>query len=294
MCALAEKDDKVCAITAAMTEGTGLSKFAEEYPNRFFDVSIAEEHATAMAAGIAAGGGKPVFAVYSTFLQRAYDMLIHDVAIEGHHVVFGVDRAGLVGQDGETHHGLFDVGFLTTVPKMTVFAPASFAELRDMMNTAVNELTGPAAVRYPRGGEGQYTDGGCEAVKLVRDGMDVTVVTYGITVNDALEAARILESRGISAAVVKLGVIAPLETDELVPHVSKTGKVVFVEEAAENGCVGQAVMSGLMEKGIFVKAQLLNTGSDFITHGSVGLLRKKCGIDAESIADAAERMSKNG
>lgn len=294
MCALAEKDDKVCAITAAMTEGTGLSNFAAKYPDRFFDVSIAEEHATAMAAGIAAGGGKPVFAVYSTFLQRAYDMLIHDVAIEGHHVVFGVDRAGLVGQDGETHHGLFDAGFLATVPKMTVFAPASFEELRDMMSAAVNDLTGPVAVRYPRGGEGQYKDGGCDAVKLIKDGTDVTIVTYGITVNDALAAAQILESRGISAAVVKLGVIAPLNTDKLIPHVSKTGKVIMVEETAENGCVGQAVMSKLMEKGVFVKARLLNTGNGFVTHGSVDILRKKCGIDADSIADAAERMIKNG
>ncbi|MBQ8831738.1 MAG: 1-deoxy-D-xylulose-5-phosphate synthase [Oscillospiraceae bacterium] len=294
MCALAEKDDKVCAITAAMTEGTGLSDFAAKYPERFFDVSIAEEHASAMAAGIAAGGGKPVFAVYSTFLQRAYDMLIHDVAIEGHHVVFGVDRAGLVGQDGETHHGLFDVGFLTTVPKMTVFAPASFAELRDMLGAAVNDHTGPAAVRYPRGGEGQYTDGGCEAVKLIKDGTDVTIITYGITVNDALEAARLLENRGVSAAVVKLGIIAPLSVDELVPYVSNTGKVIFVEEAMENGCVGQAVLSALMEKGVFVRAHLMNTGKDFVTHGSVALLRKLCGIDAESIADAAERMDKNG
>ena len=294
MCDMAEKDSALCAITAAMTEGTGLSEFASKYPERFFDVSIAEEHAAAMAAGIAAGGGKPVFAVYSTFLQRAYDMLIHDVAIEGHHVVFGVDRAGLVGQDGETHHGLFDVGFLSTVPKMTVFAPASFAELRDMMNKAVNDLTGPAAVRYPRGGEGVYKDGGCDAVKLVKDGADVTIVTYGITVNDALEAAEILEKKGISASVVKLGVIAPVNMDELLPFVSKTGKVIIVEENAESGCVGKAILSALMEKGVFVKAQLLNTGKDFVTHGSVGVLRKLCGIDANSIADAAERMSENG
>ena len=294
MCDLAEKDEKVCAITAAMTEGTGLSEFAEKYPKRFFDVSIAEEHASAMAAGIAAGGGTPVFAVYSTFLQRAYDMLIHDIAIEGHHVVFGVDRAGLVGQDGETHHGLFDVGFLSTVPKMTVFAPASFQELRDMMNAAVNDLTGPAAVRYPRGGEGQYTDGGCDAVRLLKDGTDVTIITYGITVNDALKAAADLEGKGISAAVVKLGVIAPLNTDEIIPYVTKTGKVIVVEETSENGCVGQAVMSKLMENGVFAKAKLLNAGDDFVTHGSVDKLRSLCGIDAKSIVDAAERMCENG
>lgn len=294
MCALAEKNEKVCAITAAMTEGTGLSDFAQRYPDRFFDVSIAEEHASAMAAGIAAGGGTPVFAVYSTFLQRAYDMLIHDIAIEGHHVVFGVDRAGLVGQDGETHHGLFDVGFLSTVPKMTVFAPASFAELCDMMNAAVNEISGPAAVRYPRGGEGKYKEGGCDAVKLLKDGTDVTIITYGMTVNDALEAADILDSRGVSAAVVKLGMLAPLSVDEIVPYAAKTGKVIIVEETAESSCIGHAVMSKLMEKGVFVKAQLMNTGNDFITHGSVGLLREKCGIDAISIADTAERMSKNG
>ena len=294
MCDLAEKDEKVCAITAAMTEGTGLAEFAEKYPNRFYDVSITEGHAAAMAAGIAAKGGKPVFAVYSTFLQRSYDMLIHDVAIEGHHVVFGVDRAGLVGQDGETHHGLFDVGFLSTVPKMAVLSPASFAELRDMTEFAVNKLTGPVAVRYPRGGEGQYTEGGCDAVKLLKDGADITIITYGINVNDALEAAKMLESKGISAAVVKLGVIVPLNIDEIIPYISKTGKVIIVEETAENGCVGQAVLSKLMEKGVFAKAKLLNAGKDFVTHGKVEQLKKLCNIDSESIADAAERMCENG
>ena len=294
MCELAEKDDKVCAITAAMTEGTGLDGFAEKYPDRFFDVSIAEGHASAMAAGIAAGGGKPVFAVYSTFLQRAYDMLMHDVAISGHHVVFGVDRAGLVGQDGETHHGLFDVSYLTSVPKMKVFSPASFAELKDMLSFAVNECTGPVAVRYPRGGEGIYKDGGTESVKLLKDGTDVTLITYGITVNDVLEAARLLENRGVSAAVVKLGVIAPLDMDKLIPYARKTGKIVVVEETAEMGCIGQQILSGLMQKDVFVKSHLMNTGKDFVTHGSVGLLRKLCGIDAEGIANAAERMSEIG
>lgn len=294
MCALAEKDDKVCAITAAMTEGTGLGEFSKKYPERFFDVSIAEGHASAMAAGIAAGGGKPVFAVYSTFLQRAYDMLIHDVAIEGHHVVFGVDRAGLVGQDGETHHGLFDIGFLSTVPKMTVFCPSSFAELRDMLEYAVEYCNGPVSVRYPRGGEGQYREGGTQAVKLVKDGTDIMILTYGMTVNDAIEAANILEEKGISAGVLKLGVVAPLDIEKVISHVTKTGRLIVVEETAENGCVGQQILSGLMEKGVFVKTQLLNTGKDFVTHGSVDFLRKECGIDAHSIADTAERMVRNG
>ena len=154
---LAERDRRICAITAAMPGGTGLDGFAQRYPERFFDVGIAEGCAVSMAAGMAKEGAVPVFAVYSTFLQRSYDMLIHDVALDGLHVVLGVDRAGLVGEDGETHHGLFDVAFLSTVPGMTVLAPANFAELRAMLFRAVEEYTGPVAVRYPRGGQGSYT-----------------------------------------------------------------------------------------------------------------------------------------
>ena len=172
MVQLAQADGRVCAITAAMTGGTGLETFAREFPDRFFDVGIAEGCAVSMAAGMAKEGAVPVFAVYSTFLQRSYDMLLHDVALQGLHVVLGVDRAGLVGEDGETHQGLFDVAYLNSVPGMTVLAPASFAELDEMLKRAVLRLTGPVAVRYPRGGEGAYTAcAGEEPATLLRSGV---------------------------------------------------------------------------------------------------------------------------
>ena len=172
---LAGQDRRVCAVTAAMTGGTGLERFAQAFPDRFFDVGIAEGAAVSMAAGMAKQGALPVFAVYSTFLQRSYDMLLHDVAIDNLHVVLGVDRAGLVGDDGETHHGLFDVAYLDTVPNMTVLAPASFAELEVMLNRALFHLSGPVAVRYPRGGEGAYLgSGGEEPAEILRRGSDIT------------------------------------------------------------------------------------------------------------------------
>ena len=159
LCAMAERDKKIVAITAAMASGTGLDQFARRFPGRFVDTGIAEGHATAFAAGMAKQGMTPVFAVYSSFLQRGFDMLIHDVSLQGLHVVFGVDRAGIVGSDGETHHGIFDLSYLGTVPGMQILCPASFAELREQMEMAISEMQGPVALRYPRGGEGEYKDG---------------------------------------------------------------------------------------------------------------------------------------
>ena len=200
--ALAQEDPSVCAITAAMESGTGLTPFAKAHPERFFDVGIAEGHAVAMAAGMAKQGMRPVFAVYSSFLQRGYDMLIHDVSLDGLHVVFGIDRAGLVGADGETHHGCFDALYLPQVPGMTVYCPANFAELRRMLRRALYETDGPAAVRYPRGGEGAYYTGcGSDALAdCLREGTDCTVLSYGVLVNHALEAARRLEAENTWAA----------------------------------------------------------------------------------------------
>lgn len=186
---LAQKDDRICAVTAAMVDGTGLTEFAHALPKRFFDVGIAEGHGVAMCAGMAQQGMVPVFAVYSSFLQRGYDMLLHDVALNHLHVVLGVDRAGLVGADGETHHGCFDPMYLSQVPGMTVLCPASFAELRRMLHRAVEEIDGPVAVRYPRGGQGRYReDGGDGAFACLREGEDATILTYGILVNQALDA----------------------------------------------------------------------------------------------------------
>ena len=207
LCALAEEDRRICAITAAMRDGTGLGEFSRRFPTRYFDVGIAEGHATAMAAGMAKQGLVPVFAVYSTFLQRSYDMLIHDVAIQGLHVVFAVDRAGLVGEDGETHHGVLDVAFLDTVPGMTVLCPSSFSELKTMLAYAIKEVCGPVALRYPRGGEGLYAaDSGTEPAVLLRQGGDITLVGYGVMINEVIRCAELLQQHGISAEIVKLNI----------------------------------------------------------------------------------------
>ena len=189
----AAEDSRICAITAAMADGTGLAPFAREFPDRFFDVAIAEGHGVAMAAGLAKQGMIPVFAVYSSFLQRGYDQLIHDVSLQQLHVVLGVDRAGLVGADGETHHGCFDALFLSEIPGFTVLCPASFAELRRMVRQALFEISGPVAVRYPRGGEGAYQEDRSQGViARLREGADAAILTYGVLVNQALAAADLL------------------------------------------------------------------------------------------------------
>lgn len=286
--ALGETNGKVFAITAAMTQGTGLKDFAARFPQRFFDVGIAEEHAVAMAAGMAGQGAVPVVAVYSSFLQRAYDMLIHDVSLQNQHVVLCVDRAGLVGRDGETHHGVFDVNYLCSVPNMTVLCPASFAELREMLSLAVNELSGPVAIRYPRGGEGEYTeDRSREAAGVLREGTDLTVVAYGTMVNEALAAARTLADAGISAEVIRLGLIRPLDPTAVLESVLKTGALLTAEEVCAAGSVGGRLAAALEKYGVFARVKTLDLGSGIVQHGSVSELRARCGIDAAGITAAA-------
>lgn len=277
----AKEDARVCAITAAMQHGTGLGGFAKMFPERFFDVGIAEEHAVSMAAGLAKQGLIPVVAVYSTFLQRAYDMLLHDVALLHLHVVFAVDRAGLVGEDGETHHGAFDPGFLTQIPGMRVYAPANFAELRQMLREAVFTCKGPAAVRYPRGGEGQYT--ACTSSPLIETGSDCTVVTYGTTVNDVLTAAARCREDGWSPEILKLPTLTPLDIEAVAASVKKTGTLVMVEECAEQACIAPRVFSALSERGLQFSCAHRSLGRRFMTHGSVSQLRALAGIDADGI-----------
>lgn len=289
---LAASDEKLCAITAAMESGTGLTGFAWRYPERFFDVGIAEGHAAAMSAGLAKQGMYPVFAVYSSFLQRAYDMLIHDIALQQLHVVLAVDRAGLVGRDGETHHGVFDVNYLCSVPGMTVLCPASFGELRGMLRLAVEELTGPVAVRYPRGGEGawkgEYVG---TAPRVLRAGTDVTIVAYGTMVNQALEAAETLAQRGISAEVVKLGCIRPLDAALVLASVEKTGTLVTAEEVCAAGSVGSRLAAEIARAGITARIRLLDLGDGIVPQGSVEELRHLRGIDSGAIAAAAEEIA---
>ena len=284
---LAEFDHRLCAITASMAAGTGLEGFALRYPERFFDVGIAEGHAVAMAAGMASRGAIPVFAVYSTFLQRSFDMLLHDVAISGLHVVFAVDRAGLVPGDGETHQGVFDVAYLRGVPGMTVLCPASFAELRDMFRYAVEDVPGPVAVRFPRGGEGAYADGGADAVRTLREGEDFTLVTYGINVNTALEAAETLRREGISVEIIKLGCISTVDIGAIARSTAKTGRLLVLEECSARGSVGECIAASLAEmRAVPESVILMNTGDAFAPCGDVERLRELCGIDALSVCGA--------
>ena len=288
LCTCAAEDSRVCAVTAAMADGTGLTPFAKEFPERFFDVAIAEGHAVAMSAGLAKQGMIPVFAVYASFLQRGYDQLIHDVALQGLHVVLGVDRAGLVGADGETHHGCFDALFLSEIPGFTVLCPASFAELRRMLRRALFEIGGPVAVRYPRGGEGDYrADRSDGPLAELRPGTDATILTYGILVNQALAAADLLEQHGVSARVVKLNQIAPLDFDLLAPALAGTDTLVVAEDAFGAGCVGQRAAAILAEGGAAVRHLILrNLGKTFQPEGTVPQLQHRAGIDAEGIARA--------
>lgn len=285
---LAGQDRRVCAITAAMTSGTGLEKFAQKYPDRFFDVGIAEGCALSMAAGMAKQGAIPVFGVYSTFLQRSYDMLLHDAAIDNLHVVLGVDRAGLVGEDGETHHGVFDVAYLDSVPNMTVLAPASFAELERMLERAVFRLSGPVAVRYPRGGEGQYIGtSGEEPACLLRPGEDITLVSYGVEINEVVQAAQLLEEKGVSAEIIKLNQLTPLDPELVCQSVKKTGALLVAEDQAAQGCVGQRLAARLELAGVSAKTALVNCGQGFVPHGGVALLKKELFLDGAGIAQKA-------
>lgn len=287
---LAAEDDKIVAITAAMTDGTGLGGFAKTYPERFFDVGIAEGHAVTMAAGMAKQGLKPVFAVYSSFLQRGFDMMIHDVSLDALPVVFCVDRAGLVGADGETHQGAFDVAYLSLVPGMKIFAPANYAELRSALRTAL-DCNCPAALRYPRGCEGAFTEDTMDrAAVTLRSGGDVTVVTYGTLVNEALAAAERLAEKGISAEVIKLNCLDMPDYDMICESVGKTGGILCAEESALNGCVGVRILAKLTAEGIECKSRLLTLGSGIVEHGSVQQLREKLQLDAGGIAAAAEEM----
>lgn len=292
---LAQQEPRICAVTAAMETGTGLEPFAKQFPKRFFDVGIAEEHAVAMCGGMAKQGMIPVFAVYSTFLQRSFDNLIHDIALQQLHVVFCVDRAGLVGEDGETHQGIFDLSMLSTVPGMTVFAPASFAELRSMLRKAIFEVPGPVAVRYPRGGEnGYHEDHSDEVVTVLQEGRDITLVSYGTLIGETLRAAEQLAQAGISPEVIKVNRVVQLDSTLISASVQKTGRILICEETTEPNSVGQFIASELAVSGCCCKVKLLNAGSGFVTHGSIKQLRALLGIDAAHIAAAAQEVIAHG
>lgn len=287
---LAEKDPRIVAITAAMPQGTGLDVFAQVYPKRFFDVGIAEQHAVTFAAGLAAEGYRPVVAVYSTFLQRAYDQIVHDVCLQKLPVIFAMDRGGLVGEDGPTHHGVFDLAYLRHIPNMVVMAPKDENELRHMLKTAVLHQ-GPIALRYPRGqGVGVPLEAELHSLpigvaELLREGDDVTLVAVGAMVMEALAAAEILAREGIEATVINARFVKPLDVHLIGQWASKTPLLVTVEENVRQGGFGSAVLEALNEEGLLPRSVLrLGIPDAFIPHGHLKRLRRELGLDAEGIA----------
>ena len=282
-------NNKLCAITAAMPGGTGLLDFKKTYPKRLFDVGIAEEHAVSMAGGLAKQGMVPVVAIYSTFLQRAYDMLMQDVALQSLHVVFAVDRAGLVGEDGETHHGVFDVGYLRQIPGMTVLAPGSCCELREMLKWAVNTHKGPVAIRYPRGTDvgyiGSAWSSNVDTVCCHRDGRDGAILIYGTMLQTALDAADILKTKGIHVSVIRLMTLNPLPITSLSAHLRNIKTALVLEEVCSGSGICRDLAWELQKINSDCRVYGLDLGKNFVTHGTVSQLRAHCGIDADGIAD---------
>jgi len=284
---IAQKDDRVVAISAAMPHGTGLEKFSKEFPDRFFDVGIAEQHAVTFAAGLARNGIKPVVALYSSFLQRAYDQVIHDVAIQNLHVVFAIDRAGIVGEDGETHQGIYDVSFLSHMPNMTILAPCDYNEFRLMLRYAVKEHNGPIAIRYPRGS-------GCEKLfdappvrfgkaVLLREGNDVTIATIGNKVETALKVADMLQDMDISSDVIYSRFIKPIDENLLIKSAIKTRRVITIEDNAIAGGFGNRVLETMNQKGINIKTKMYGYPDKFIPHGSKNELNNIYRLDENAI-----------
>ncbi|MCR5090194.1 MAG: 1-deoxy-D-xylulose-5-phosphate synthase [Oscillospiraceae bacterium] len=291
MCRLAAENRRVTAITAAMGLGTGLETYAKQFPHRYFDTGIAEGHATSLAAGMAKEGLLPVFAVYSTFLQRGFDMMIHDVSLQKLHVVFCLDRAGIVGGDGETHHGIFDISYLRTVPGMKILAPASFQELPAMLGYAVNEMEGPVAVRYPRGGECGYSGFAPGKETVLREGSDLTMVAYGTMIGEVLRAAEMLTAKGLQPEVIKLSELDGEEFPQVMQSLKKTGKLLAAEEVCAAGCIGEVLTAAAAREAIPVSARLLNLGCGILPQGKRELLMRDWGIDADGIVRAAEELN---
>lgn len=293
MLELAKEEPKLCAITAAMPSGTGLLNFKKTYPERTFDVGIAEEHAVSMAGGLAKQGMIPVTAIYSTFLQRSYDMILQDISMLHLHAILAVDRAGLVGEDGETHHGIFDVGYLRQAPGMTVLCPVSTAELEDMLEWAVKHHDGPVAIRYPRGGNRGYDssdwDPDCPVV-YHRQGSQVTLITYGPLLENVLNAAELLKESGIDATVLRLTAVAPLPVQEIAQRLSENHHVVIIEETCGGSGIREALGWELQHCMKDCKTDGIDLGHRFITHGNLKTLYAECGLDAQSIANYVQEV----
>lgn len=292
MIRLAERVPNLCAITAAMPAGTGLLPFMQKYPDRLFDVGIAEEHAVSMAGGLAKEGMIPVVALYSTFLQRSYDQILQDICMQRLHAILAIDRAGLVGEDGETHHGVFDVGFLRQAPGLRILCPGSCAELVHMLSWSVMGQKGPVAIRYPRGVDGSYTQSAWEdlmaeegGVYCHRNGRDVTIITYGTLIQNALEAADHLSRQGIEATVLRLLTLDRFPVSRILSCIASGKPIYILEEACCSG-VGQDLAWQLSRQGCNCAFYGADLGKQYITHGSMSALYCHYGLDGQSVANA--------
>ena len=294
---LARENKKIVAITAAMATGTGLDKFKEEFSERFFDVGIAEQHAVTFAGGLATNGFKPVVAIYSTFLQRAYDQIIHDICLQNLPVIFAIDRAGLVGEDGATHHGPFDLSYLRSIPNITVMVPKDENEIGHMLKTAL-EIDAPVAIRYPKGcGKGVTIENPFKLIQIgeaeiIKEGRDVLVLAAGPLAYEALEAAKYLEKKGISICVVNSRFVKPLDEKTIVNLARKIKKVITVEENSIEGGFGSAVLELLEENGIKADVRRIGIPDRFIEHGSQEELRGEIGLSREGIIKVVKEMIK--
>lgn len=296
---LADSDKKVVGLTAAMPDGTGLNIFAQAHPDRFFDVGIAEQHAVTAAAGMAAAGMKPVTAIYSTFMQRAYDSILHDICMQKLHVTMCLDRAGLVGDDGYTHHGVFDYAYLRSIPNMTIMAPKDENELRHMLKTALS-FNGPISVRYPRGsGVGvDITEPMHELpigkAEVLREGKELCFWAIGSMVQSAVQAADKLKEQGIDAGVVNMRFAKPLDKELLIEHAKRYGKIVTLEEGVLAGGVGSEMLEILDDAGLLQQCAVLRLGipDEFVTHGDKKLLFRDLGLDTDAIVQKAAAFVK--
>lgn len=287
MCKMAAQDKRICLITAAMLLGTGLEKFSKDYSNRFFDVGIAEEHAVTFASGLSKGGMLPVFAVYSTFLQRCYDQIIHDGALQNQRMVLAIDRAGFVGDDGETHNGIYDVSFLSSIPKVTIYSPSTYDEMKIAFGNAFYRDSDVVAVRYPRGGEYEIPEDFVPSLKaydLYGEMSDTMIVTYGRVFGPAGTAVKMLGEDGISACVLKLNRIRPIDP-EAIDLAMKAKRIFFFEEGVRTGSVGEKLAATLLEKGYKGSFNLTAVEDCFVKQSTIPQLMKQYGLDADSIAE---------
>ena len=287
LCELAEKDDRICAITAAMSLGTGLKEFSEKFSDRFYDVGIAEQHAVTFASGLAKGGMKPVFAVYSTFLQRAYDQLVHDGTLQKQKFIIGIDRAGFVGEDGVTHQGVLDVSFLNSIPEVTVYSPVTYDRLCFDIENSVNFAENLTVIRYPRGSEPKIPDEfsiSKNDFDYFEDCKNILIISYGRISAEVFKAVKILKSKQISVSVLVLNKIKPID-DIVVKLASGHNNILFYEEAVKSGSVGQSFADMLFEAGYKGCFKHIAVNDEFVPHASVASLIKKYHLDSESIVN---------